>query len=185
MKHAAEECLRASGVPWTIVRPTAFLETWIALFEQTAHGSGRPLVFGRGDNPINFVSVVDVAALVERAVLDTATRYQTIEIGGPQNLSLNQLAAAVQHAAGRPAGPRHVPRTILRLMAVALGPFKSDLARQAQAALTLDTADLVFDGSALRDALPDAAQIPFTSATEVLARGRGGVSDRRRTVRAR
>ena len=29
--------------------------------------SGRPLVFGKGDNPINFVSVIDVAAVVEHA----------------------------------------------------------------------------------------------------------------------
>ena len=149
------------------MRPTAFLETWIALFEQTAHGSGRPLVFGRGDNPINFVSVSDVAALVERVVVDTSTRYQTIEIGGPQNLSLNQLAAAVQQAAGRADGPRHVPRAVLRVMAVALGPFKPDLARQVQAALTMDTADFVFDGVPFVRPTP-ALQIPFTSATEVL-----------------
>ena len=83
MKYAAEQHLRASGVPWTIVRATAFLETWTALLEQTASCSGRPLVFGRGDNPINFVSVDDVAALVERVVVDPSTRGQVFEIGGP------------------------------------------------------------------------------------------------------
>ncbi|HEY8837731.1 MAG TPA: NAD(P)H-binding protein, partial [Dehalococcoidia bacterium] len=31
MKFAAEQRLRASGVPWTIVRATPFLETWIGL----------------------------------------------------------------------------------------------------------------------------------------------------------
>jgi hypothetical protein len=29
---------------------------------KTAARFGRPVVFGRGDNPINFVSVTDVAA---------------------------------------------------------------------------------------------------------------------------
>ena len=61
MKYAAEEHLRGSGTPWTIVRAPAYLETYIRLFEQTAARSGRPLVFGRGDNPINFVSADDVA----------------------------------------------------------------------------------------------------------------------------
>lgn len=147
MKHAAEECLRACGVPWTIVRATAFLETWIALLQQTANDSSRPLVFGRGDNPINFVSVIDVAAMAERVAVDTSTRGEMLEIGGPQNLSLNQLAAAVQQAAGRAKGPRHVPRTVLRSMALVLRPFKPDLARQAQAALVLDRADLSSTGA--------------------------------------
>ena len=31
MKYAAEEHLRASGVPWTIVRATAFAEFWLDL----------------------------------------------------------------------------------------------------------------------------------------------------------
>ena len=42
MKYAAEEHLRASGVPWTIVRATAFAEFWLDLLDQTAGASGRP-----------------------------------------------------------------------------------------------------------------------------------------------
>ncbi len=68
MKHAAEQHLRASGTAWTIVRSTAFLETWIDLLAQTADRAGRVVVFGRGNNPINFVSVNDVAAVVDRAI---------------------------------------------------------------------------------------------------------------------
>jgi hypothetical protein len=68
-----------------------------------------------------------------------------LEIGGPCNLSMNQLAAAIQHTAGRSAAPRHVPRAVLQVMAVALRPVRPALARQARAALVLDTADFVFD----------------------------------------
>jgi NADH dehydrogenase len=149
MKFQAEQRLRASGVAWTIVRSTAFLETWITLLEHTASGSGRPVVFGRGDNPINFVSVVDVAALLQEVVIDPSTRGQVFEIGGPQNLSLNQLAAFVQRAAGRGDAPRHVPRMVLRAMGLVMRPFKPELARQAQAALVMDRGDFGFDaGSA-------------------------------------
>jgi len=153
MKHAAEQRLRASSVPWTIVRATAFLETWTALLEQTARSSGRPLVFGSGDNPINFVSVDDVAALVERVVVDPSTRDQVVEIGGPQNVSLNQLAADVQKAAGRNQAPRHVPRAMLHVMALALRPLRPDLARQARAALVMDSAD--FNASTLGQTYSD------------------------------
>lgn len=166
MKHAAEQHLRASGAPWTIVRATAFLEMWIALLDQAAGRSGRPLVFGRGDNPINFVSVTDVAELLERAVTDPATRGRTFEIGGPQNLSFNQLAAAVQRAAGRNSEPRHVPGTALRAMAVAMQPFKPELARQARSALVMDSADMTFDASAIHEDFPE---LPSTTLAEVLS----------------
>jgi NADH dehydrogenase len=144
MKHAAEEHLRASGAPWTIVRATAFAEFWLDLLDRTAGASGRPVIFGRGSNPINFVSVVDVAALVERAVVDPSARGATFQIGGPRNVSFNELAAALQKASGRTAPPRHVPRTLLRLLAAALGPVHPNRARQMRAAIAMDTLDFTF-----------------------------------------
>jgi NADH dehydrogenase len=165
MKYAAEEHLRASGAPWTIVRATAFAEFWLDLLDQTAGASGRPVVFGRGDNPINFVSVADVAALVERVVIYPSTRGATIEIGGPRNVSFNELAAGLQRASGRTASPRHVPRTILRLLAAVLGPIRPNRARQMRAAIAMDTIDLKF---APTDRHREFPQLPLTSLTDVL-----------------
>jgi NADH dehydrogenase len=159
MKHAAEEHLQASGVRWTIVRATAFFELWIDVLSQTAARSGRPVVFGRGDNPINFVSVTDVAALAEQAVTDPATRGRILQIGGPENLTFNQLAAAIQAAAGRTSAPRHVPPLVLQLMAQTAGRLKPALSRQARAALLMDRIRLDHDAGAARQTYPD---IPFT-----------------------
>jgi uncharacterized protein YbjT (DUF2867 family) len=160
-KHAAERHLMAGDRDWTIVRATAFLELWIEVLAKTAARSGRPVVFGRGRNPINFVSVMDVAGLVEQAVTDPATRGRILEIGGPDNLSFNQLAAAIQHAAGRPAAPRHVPRLALRLMARPAGYLKPELGRQARAALVMDQADFSFDPTAIRQAYPGVSCTPL------------------------
>ena len=166
MKDAAERHLRGSGAPWTIVRSTAFLETWIDLMAQTADRAGRVVVFGRGQNRINFVSVHDVAALVDRVIADPDARGQTIEIGGPENLTLTQLATAIQ-AAGPTVAPRHVPRAALKGMSLILRPFWPERARQGSAALALDTMDLRFNPSALRARYPD---ISLTSPSEILAR---------------
>ena len=144
MKYAAEQYALCSRVPTTIVRATAFLELWIELLRNTATRSGRPLVFGRGDNPINFVSVTDVAALVERVVVDPTTRGQTFEVGGPDNLTFNQLAEAVQRADGREGAPRHVPPAALRLIAATVGRLKPQVGRQTRAALVMDHMDLTF-----------------------------------------
>jgi len=166
MKHAAEEYLRSSGVPWTIVRATAFAEFWLDLLDQTAGASGRPVIFGRGINLINFVSVSDVAALVERAVVDPSTRGATLEIGGPKNLSFNELAASLQKASDRTATPRHVPRTMLRLLAAVLGPFQPNRARQMRAAIAMDTIDLTFAPTDLHRRFPE---LPVTSLAGILA----------------
>jgi uncharacterized protein YbjT (DUF2867 family) len=159
MKHAAEEHLRASGVGWTIVRATAFFELWIDVLRQTAARSGRPVVFGRGNNPINFVSVTDVAALAGHVVTDPAARGRILQIGGPENLTFNQLAAAIQAAAGRTSAPRHVPPLVLQLMAQTAGRLKPALSRQARAALLMDRIRLDYDAGAARQTHPD---IPFT-----------------------
>jgi NADH dehydrogenase len=147
MKHAAETALSASGVPATVVRSTAFLELWIELLRRTAGRSNRPLVFGRGTNPINFVSVRDVAALVGHVVTDPTTRGQTLQVGGPENLTFDELAGLVAaHGVADPAGPpRHGPRAALHAIAATVGRVRPELGRQVRAALVMDQDDLTFD----------------------------------------
>jgi uncharacterized protein YbjT (DUF2867 family) len=166
MKYAAEEQLRASGVAWTIVRATAFAEFWLDLLDQTAGASGRPVIFGRGANPINFVSVSDVAALAEQAIVDSSLRGVLLEIGGRENLSFNELAVRLQLAAGRTAPPRYVPRVVLRLLAAALGHVQPNRARQMRAAIAMDTVDLAFAPTDLRSRFPE---LSVSSLADILA----------------
>ena len=154
-KHAAEEMLRASGTGWTIVRATAFMETWATIMSHMLQASGRILVFGRGDNPVNFVSATDVAALIELAVTDPALRGQVLEIGGPDNLTFNEVAALVKETTGRHAPVRHIPRPALHAMTWTTAGIKPALARQARAALVMDTIDMTFDPAPARRAFPD------------------------------
>ena len=160
MKHAAEQHALTSGTPTTIVRSTAFLELWIDILCDTAKRSGRPVVFGRGDNPINFVSAHDVAALVDLVVDDPATRGETLDIGGPANLTFDELAAALLDAGRVHGGPRHVPPLTLRVIASTVGRLKPQLGRQMRAALAMDRIDLRFDSAAVRERFP---QLPTTS----------------------
>jgi len=143
MKWAAEEQLRASGASWTVVRATAFLELWTELLTSTVRGSGVPLVFGRGANPVNFVPVQQVALAVARAATDASLRGQVIEVGGPENLTLTELATRV--GGGRP--PRHVPPAVLRTLAVLAAPVRPAQARVIRQALAMESAPLEFDSS--------------------------------------
>lgn len=158
-KHAAEKHLHASTMSWTVLRPAAYVETWIHIVGGKLPSCGPALVFGRGDNPINFVSVLDVATLAERALTDPALHGQTIEVPGPDNLTMEQLAL---HLGADKI--RHIPRRALQILSTTFPPWAPAFARQARAALVMDTTDLTADPSALRAQFPD---ISWHSATEI------------------
>lgn len=134
MKYPAEEHLRRSGAPWTIIRPDAFEETWVEILEQTAGRHQRPVVFGRGNNPFAWTPVDQVATQVVRAVLNAELRGQIINVVGPDPRTVEQLARAVMLTHGWPAEPRHVPRAALHL--IALTPGRPG--RMAKASLAMD-----------------------------------------------
>lgn len=137
-KAQAEQYLRASGAPWTVVRSAPFLETWVEVLAQTAGRSGRPTVFGTGEQPIGFVSAADVAALVALAVTDRTLRGRTLEISGP-SMTMNELAHALQEVRGWTGRPRHIPRPVLRLLGSVASPVSPAFARKSRTALYLDT----------------------------------------------
>jgi uncharacterized protein YbjT (DUF2867 family) len=167
-KHAAEETLHASGIPWTIVRATAFMETWGIIMGRPRHTSGKILVFGRGDNPINFVSATDVAALVAHAATSPGLGGRILELGGPGNLTFNQVATIVQQATGHRGTVRHIPRLALHTMATAAARLKPALARQARTALAMDTIDMTFDPVPARRAFPDLPNTDMPTALKEL-----------------
>jgi uncharacterized protein YbjT (DUF2867 family) len=158
-KFAAEQTLQRSGLAWTIVRPAPYLETWVGIIGAKLPGNGPALVFGPGRNPITFVSARDVAAVVDLAVHDPSQRGQVLEVAGPEQLTFTQLADRLVAATGRPGRVRHIPLPMLRAMSVLARPVAPVFARQAQAAVVMNTTAMTADGAALR------ARFPTISAT--------------------
>jgi uncharacterized protein YbjT (DUF2867 family) len=166
-KFAAEQAVRASGVGWTIIRPTAYLETWLGLIGGPLVAKGKTLVFGRGHNPINFVSALDVARFVDLAIADRSPLGTVVEVPGPENLTLDQLVKIIEAAWGRSGGVSHTPRAVMRLLSIALRPINRMRADQIGAALVMDTRDMTINGRAVRAAYPS---IPMTTAATVAER---------------
>lgn len=144
-KHGAEEAVRQGGLPFTIVRATAFMEFWAAMVGEPVLRDGKVTLFGRGRNPINFVSVDDVAAYTLLALEDPRAVGRTFEVGGPENLTMAEVVAIFEKEAGRPARRTHVPLPLMRFLAVALRPVNSAVARQIGAGVHMDTSDLRFE----------------------------------------
>lgn len=173
MKYLAEQELQASRLAWTIIRPTVFMETWASLIGEPLLRTGKTRLFGRADNPINFVSVEDVARVIELAVVDLSLRGTVAEVGGPENLSLKQFAQTFETVTGKSGTKSQVPLRMMRLMAVALRPVNAALARQIQAGVVMDTTDMSFDPWETRHRFPWLSQ---TSLADVIRRDYLGIT---------
>jgi NADH dehydrogenase len=160
-KHAAELNLRRSQLGWTVVRATAFMETWADIVGAPFVRGGRARVFGRGDNPINFVSAHDVADVVARAVVEPRMRNATVDVVGPENLTMNDVVRCFASATGRPAQAAHVPLPVMRLASRVLGHLNPSIARMIRAGVVMDTENM---------AVAELPTTPMTSFADVVRR---------------
>ena len=167
MKHRAEEILRESRLEWTIIRPTVFMELWIRIVCGPILKTGKARVFGRGTNPINFISVSDLARFIELAVMTPEFRRCALNVGGPENPTLNEVVQIFSTIVGRAASVSHVPLPAMRLAALVMRAVRPDLARMIEAGAQMDTANMIFDASELRQRYP---AIALTSLAEVVRR---------------
>jgi uncharacterized protein YbjT (DUF2867 family) len=166
MKYLAEQELLASGLTWTIIRPTAYMETWSHMLGDPLLKTGKTRVFGRGTNPINFVSAGDVARFIDLAVVDGSLRGTAIDVGGPENLTMRQFVQIFQEAKNVTGSVSSVPLPMMRVLAVVLRPFKPSFARVVKAGVVMDTRDLSYDAT---DRVRRYPSIPCTSLADVLS----------------
>jgi NADH dehydrogenase len=101
-KGITEDNLRASGVPYTIIAPDAFMEVWIAIVVGAPVLAGQPVTFiGTGTRKHSFISAVDVAKFIIASIDNPEAINQKLIIGGPKPLSFREAAAIFEQVAGR------------------------------------------------------------------------------------
>jgi uncharacterized protein YbjT (DUF2867 family) len=165
MKYAAEQELRTSGLTWTVIRGAAFMEWCVEFIGVPLWTNGRTRVFGRGDNPINFISARDIAGFVELAVTSPALRDTLVTVAGPENITFNEAVERIRTQTGAVGPANHVPLPVMRAMSAVMAVVNPAMAREIDAGIYLDTADRGADGSAVRVAYP---LVPTTTFEEVV-----------------
>jgi uncharacterized protein YbjT (DUF2867 family) len=121
IKWYIEDAIRRSGVPFVMLRPSAFMETWVDEVIAT--------LFGDGNNVLNYIAIEDVAAFAVKILSRPDVVNETVEIGGPSNVSQNQLASLIERRLKSPGKRRHVPVMALRLLPPIVRPFNEVAAR--------------------------------------------------------
>lgn len=145
-KATIEGVVRDSGIPFTILQPSAFMEVHAYdLIGKNVQAGKRVPLFGPANNPRNFVAASDVADVARHALVDSRFVGQTITIGGPENLTSREVAAVFERVSGTQAAVLHVPLAVVRFMAALLTPLHEGVGRILSATIVAETTDQTFD----------------------------------------
>jgi NADH dehydrogenase len=130
VKWYIEDAIRRSGVPHVMLRPSAFMETWVdELLAKGIRNKGVATIFGDGNAVTNYIAVDDVAELAVQILARPDVVNEAIDVGGPSNLSQNDLATLVERRLQSSGKRRHIPAALLRLLPPVIRPFNEVTAR--------------------------------------------------------
>ncbi len=144
IKYETERYLESSGLRYTILRATGFMETSLQFVGEMLR-KGRVVFFGDGNNPVNFVSVEDVAQYVVNSLENKEMWNRTIDIGGPENLSMNQFVDICEKVSGNSARRTYLPLPLMRTISYLVRPFSPLVTRILRMGILSSTEDMTFD----------------------------------------
>lgn len=150
-KRLTEERLQASGLNYSIVRLSVFMDVWLALLGShvPTHGAEQPtvkrpfwfsqlfmagvggmvegrglaLVPGNGKARHAFITVDDAARALVACVGHPAAQHAILHVGGPEILSWDEAVAIFGQAVGRKVRPLHLPIAVAQVNQALLSPL--------------------------------------------------------------
>jgi NADH dehydrogenase len=119
-KWEAEELVRGSGIPSTVLRPSLIYgpgdQFTIRLSEMIRLSPVLPII-GSGRSKVQPIFIDDVVSCILKAVTSDAYLNELYEIGGPEQLSYEEVARAIAAALGVSRPALHLPLLFMRPLA--------------------------------------------------------------------
>jgi uncharacterized protein YbjT (DUF2867 family) len=167
-KWKTEQYMASSGIPHTVIRCAAFMEWHVREFiGKPILTSGKVFIPGKGESRINFVSVRDVAGLIDRSLDDPNLHNRIIDIAGPDHATRNAIARMYAEHANRPVAIRHIPRPMLDVLKTVLRPFHPGISRVLAISAWTDREDQL----AASDSVITTLHLPMTRLTDFIRSG--------------
>lgn len=108
-KRAVEAHLQQSGLTYTILRPSYFMEVWFSPAVGFDAAKATVQIYGTGHNKISWIALSDAARFAVASLDHPAARNATIALGGPEALSPLEAVLIFEEIGGRPFTVQHVP----------------------------------------------------------------------------
>jgi uncharacterized protein YbjT (DUF2867 family) len=146
-KWQAEEAVRASGLDWTIFRPSPIFGPGDGFSTTIARAMRRlPVfpVFGDGTYRVQPVAVEEVARCFLGALERPVTVGETYQVGGPEALTYNELLRRIAQALGLRRVFVHIPLSLAKVVVSIIqhlpgGPITRDQLTMLLEGSTCDT----------------------------------------------
>jgi uncharacterized protein YbjT (DUF2867 family) len=113
-KREVERALIESGMTYTILRPTFFMEIWLSPALGFDVAARRARIYGTGENPISWISFPNVAEFAVRSLDTAAARNATFPLGGPEAIAPLQVVRIFEELGGAPFTVEYVLESVLR-----------------------------------------------------------------------
>jgi uncharacterized protein YbjT (DUF2867 family) len=113
-KREVERALIESGMTYTILRPTFFMEIWLSPALGFDVAARRARIYGTGENPISWISFPNVAEFAVRSLDTAAARNATFTLGGPEAIAPLQVVRIFEELGGAPFTVEYVLESVLR-----------------------------------------------------------------------
>ena len=119
-KWEAEELVRSSGIPSTILRPSLIYgpgdQFTLRLSDMIRLSPVLPVI-GSGRSKVQPIFIDDVVSCIVKAVTSDAYLNELYEIGGPEQLTYEEVTRAIAAAMGVSRPALHLPMVFMRSMA--------------------------------------------------------------------
>jgi NADH dehydrogenase len=145
-KMRGEKAIKASGIPYTIFRPSIQIGPggeFTALLKQLTMAPIAP-VLGHGRYPVQPMYVRDMARYYAQALDDERYANQTFEVGGPEVFEYNDMVRQTMQAKGKKDILFHAPLPLVR-------PLIPVIDRVLPGLITKDQFTMLLEGSATED----------------------------------
>lgn len=103
--------LRAAGIGWTILKPTAFMQNFLWFKDPIAKGF-LPQVTGTGS--VSWVDTRDVARVAAAVLTQEGHENATYFLTGPETLDMKEAAKRLSDVAGHPVRYLNLPTPVFR-----------------------------------------------------------------------
>ena len=95
-----DEAVRASGIPYTILRPNFFMQDFSAFYGQTIRTTGK-IFLPLGDARVSHFDLRDLADAAVSALTNDRHLHKIYDLSGPEALHTSQVAEQIGSAVGR------------------------------------------------------------------------------------
>ncbi len=148
-KARTEQHLKASGLEYVILRPSAFMDLYAHDLIGAAVMRGKTVfLLGGGNTRRNMIAVADVADAAVKALVSDDLVGETIEIGAPGNPTEREVAQLYASLSGTRIKVRSLPPRALRVLAAAIAPLHAGVGHLIRLPLQLaGREDLCLDPS--------------------------------------